>query len=290
MKYAGLIAIAAMLALVVMAARPAYAGTEPRSVTQSGVYFGQNVVVDRDQEIDGDITVIGGDADIAGTVDGDVNVIGGNLIRESGSVISGHPNVVGGDVTPYVPFVPSAGAATMAHENAKLMVRLAYSIVVVLVFLIFPVRVRTALDRVEHHPGLSAAVGTLAIIASVPIAVLLFISFVGWPLLPLELVAYVAGVLIGQAALGILIGRRLLELVHPHNTPTPLMALILGLVVICAAEILPVVGWMVTALVWLVGLGAAVLAFIRETTFMGGGSAPVSGARPPISGPPMTTT
>ena len=282
MKYLGLV-----LGLVLLAFAGALApasADEPRSITQSGNYIGQSVVVDSDQDIQGNINVIGGDADIYGRVDGDVNVVGGRLIREPGSIVTGHPNVVGGDWAGSVPWVPSV---SVARENAKMMTLLAYSVVVVLMFLIFPVRVRTALDRVEHHPGLSAAVGALALIASVPIAVLLFVSFVGWPLLPLEFVAYVAGVLIGQAALGILIGRRLFEIIRPHDTPSPLAALVLGLVVISAAEILPIVGWMVTALVWLVGLGAAVLAFIRETSFMGAGGTPPS-ARPPISGPPMT--
>ena len=126
---------------------------------------------------------------------------GGSVIREPGSVITGQINEYGSSWSNTVPWLPSAGAASMARENAKMMTLLAYSVIVVLVFLIFPVRVRTALDRVEHHPGLSAAVGALALVAAVPIAVLLFISFIGWPLLPLEVVAYIAGVLIGQAAL-----------------------------------------------------------------------------------------
>lgn len=284
MKY--VVAVVAIVACVFLGARIPAAASSPQTIDHGGTYF-TSIIVRPDQEVQGDVTVINGDADIAGTVDGDLTVVGGTVTQEPGSVITGHVNQYGSGWSNAVPWLPSADMASMARENAKMMSLLAYSVIVVLMFLIFPVRVRTALDRIEHHPGLSAAVGALAIVASVPIAVLLFISFIGWPLLPLEVVAYVAGVLIGQAALGILIGRRLLELVHPQNTPTPLMALILGLVVICAAEILPVVGWMVTALVWLVGLGAAILAFIRETTFMGSSGTP--GTRPPISGPPMTT-
>lgn len=286
MKYVGL--VLCLAAFVFVGTRAPASASTPRSIDHGGTYFG-NVVVQPDQEVQGNVTVFNGDADIAGTVDGDVTVYGGSVIREPGSVIDGTVNQYGGDVSSAVPWLPAIGMGAIARENAKMMTLLAYSIVVVLMFLIFPVRVRTALDRVEHHPGLSAAVGAVALVASVPIAVLLFISFVGWPLLPLEFVAYVAGVLIGQAALGILIGRRLFELLRPHTTPSPLAALVLGLVVICAAEILPIVGWMVTALVWLVGLGAAVLAFIRETTFMGPG-APPTAARPPISGPPMTAS
>lgn len=282
--------IAVIFALMAIAAialiAPASAKTV--AVTHEGTYVGQNVRVAPDQVVDGNITVFGGDADIQGRVNGDVTTYGGTVNQEPGSVITGSTNSYGSAWAAWVPW--AYGNSTIAHENEKLMVRLAYSVIVVLAFLIFPVRVRGALDRLEHHPGLSAAVGVLALVAVVPIAVLLFISFIGWPLIPVEFIAIFAGILIGQAALGLLIGRRLYELMRPHATPSPLAALILGLIVISAAEILPIVGGLVTGLVCLVGLGAAILAFVRETAFMSVGTpATASGPRPPIGGPPMPT-
>jgi hypothetical protein len=54
----------------------------------------------------------------------------------------------------------------------------------------------------------------------------------------------------------------------------------LGLVVVSAAETVPLVGWAVTALVWLTGLGSAILAFVP--------AASVSAMRrATIGGPPM---
>lgn len=280
-RYGFIVALIALALGVTLA--PASARTQ--SISHGGTYFG-NVLVDADQVVDGDITVFGGDAIIEGRVNGDVTDFGGGIDARPGSVITGEQHDFGSGMTAWMPWVPGT-SGTIARENSRLMVRLAYSVIVVLAFLIFPVRVRTALDRIEHHPGLSAAVGVLALVAVVPIAVLLFISLVGWPLIPVEFIAIFAGILIGQAALGVLIGRRLYELIKPHGTPSPLGALILGLIVISAAEIVPIVGGLVTGLVCLVGLGAAILAFVRETTFMGGAGTP-AGPRPPISGPPMT--
>ncbi len=271
--------------IIAMAASLAPASAHTQAITHDGTYYG-DVVVGPDQEVDGDITVYMGSADIQGRVNGDVTTYGGTVESEPGSVITGSVNQYGSGWTSWVPWVPGA-SGTIARENQRLMVRLAYSVIVVLAFLIFPVRVRTALDRVEHHPGLSAAVGVLALVAVIPVAVLLFISLIGWPLIPVEAIAVFAGILIGQAALGLLIGRRLYELVRPHATPSPLGALVLGLIVISAAEILPIVGGLVTGLVCLVGLGAAILAFIKETTFMSPGAS--AGPRPPIGGPPMKT-
>jgi hypothetical protein len=283
MKVTRIVLILAAFAIAIVATHAPASARTPHAITHGGWYYGEDVTVDSDTVVEGDVNVVGGNADVQGRVNGDVTAYGGKVQTEPGSVVTGNVQEYGSGFTSWVPWVP--GASTIARENERLMVRLAYSVLVVLAFLIFPVRVRAALDRVEHHPGLSAAVGVIALVAVIPIGVLLLISFIGWPLIPVEIIAIFAGILIGQAALGLLIGRRLYELVHPHGTPSPLGALILGLVVISAAEILPIVGGLVTGLVCLVGLGAAILAFIRETTFMGPSAAP----RPPISGPPMTT-
>ena len=279
MKYR--IAAFLIAAFTLLALCGASASARTQMIDRGGTFVGEDVVVQPDQVVQGDVTVFGGNAIVQGEVDGDVTVFGGTIEKGPGSVITGHEQVYGGDMGSIVPW--AAGVSTIAAYNAKITTLLAYSAVVLLIFLIFPVRVRTALDRVERHPGLSAATGVIALVASLPIAVLLFLSVIGWPLIPLEFVAIVAGVLIGQSALGLLVGRRLYEMVHPHGTPSPLGALLLGLFVLCAAELLPVVGFFVVALVWTIGLGAAILAFIRETTFMGTHSAPSA----PPSGPPM---
>lgn len=283
MKYR--ITLALSILTLALVATPALVSA--KTIDHSGTYLGTNVTVPANEEVRGDITVVGGDADIAGRVDGDVTVIGGTLTKEPGAEITGSVNEVGNGLTNYVPFVPAMTASRIARENHELMVWLAYSVIVLVAFLIFPVRVRAALDRVEHHPGLSAAVGVIALVAVFPIAILLFISFIGWPLIPVEFLAVFAAILIGHAALSMLIGRRLYELILPRTTPSPLAALILGLIVVSAAGIVPVLGPLVMGLVWLVGLGAAILAFVRETAFMGP-VATAGAARPPIGGPPMT--
>ena len=289
------IGIAVLIAAIICAAafsvKPASARTQ--SISHGGTYFG-NVVVGQDQRIEGPVTAWGSVLVDGGEIDGDVTSYGGDIEKVNGGIINGQEKPLGAGWTSWVPFAPSA---TIAAQNRKLMTRLAYSVIVLLAFLIFPIRVRKAMDRIEHHPGLSAATGVMTLIAVVPVAIVLLVSVIGLPLIPVEFVAIFAGILIGQAALGILLGRRLFELVVPHSTPSPLAALIIGLAILSAAEILPAVGTLVTVLVCLLGLGAAVLAFVRETAFMTPGLAapgpgfpgpgPSQGPRPPIGGPPM---
>jgi hypothetical protein len=240
-------------------------------------------------------------------VNGDLNVFFGDATCESGAVIRGNVHTYGGRFYPLdgcrvdgetiewpagsivvlAPWIDSnAASLALVEENRRILTHLAYGVVILFAFLLFPMRVRVALERVEQHPGLSAAVGTLAVVAVIPVAVLLVLSIIGIPLVVVEVAALFAGLWIGQAAVAILVGRRLFELVRPHTTPSPLGALVLGLVVVSAAEILPVVGGIVTALVCLVGLGAAILAFVRETAFAGfvRAPSPPAGAPPPAPG------
>ena len=279
MKRAAWITLSLLIVCLVFWAAPAAARTV--SIDHGGTYWAEDVTVDRDQVIDGNLTVVGGDALIEGTVNGDVNDYGGHIEMLPGATVTGEYHEFGG---PYAaalaPWATAAGASTIMHENVQMLRSLAYGAIILLVFLIFPVRVKIALDRLERHPGLSAGVGTAALLAVIPVAVLLLVSIIGIPLIPLEIAAVFAGVFIGQAALGMLIGRRLFELLRPHTTPSPLAALVLGLVVIGAAQVVPFVGWFITMLVVLVGLGAGILAFIRESGGLGA-------TRAPISGPPM---
>ena len=272
-----------LLTLLLSFASPALAKTV--AIEHGGTFFGKDVLVTRDQVIDGDVTVVFGDLIVEGTVNGNATDIGGSIEQRPGSTITGKVSGFGEDyVASIAPWAASSGASAVVAENARMMTRLTYGVIILLVFLIFPVRVRVALGRLEHHPGLSAAVGMLVIVAIVPIMILLIVSIIGIPLIAVEFAAVVAGVFIGQAALGMLVGRRLFELVRPHTTPSPLAALVLGLVFISAAEIIPVVGTIVTILVLLVGLGAAALAFVREAP---GSPGTLGTPRAPISGPPM---
>ena len=265
---------AVLAAVTIGTLRPADARSHDHGQTK----FFTDVYVAPDEVIDGDLNVVFGNADVAGVVHGDVNTLFGSCTTSGGAQIDGQEHCIENDaMRALVPF----GAAAFGDQERALLGKLASSAVVVLVFLLFPLRMRLALARVERHPALAAAAGTLAAVAIVPIALVLTISIIGIPLLAVEAAAIFLGLWIGQGAVSLIVGRRLCELVMPTATPSPLVALLMGLVVVSAAEIVPIVGWVVTALVWLVGLGAAVLSFVRSSHLEGAVN------RVPIAGPPM---
>jgi hypothetical protein len=273
----GLIAVFAAVAVCcgLAHATPADARGSERDIT---VMF-QNVDVPADETVDGNVNVVFGNATIEGIVRGDCNAVFGSCIQAGNGQIWGRSSSVSSDTARAL--VP-LGLISLADQDRHLIGNLASSAVVVLVFLLFPMRMRVALARVERHPAMSGFAGAAGTIAVIPLALLLTISVVGIPLILLEAAALFGGVWIGLGAIALLVGRRLCELVMPGSTPSPLVALILGLVVVSAAEIVPLVGWIVTALVWCVGLGAAMLSFVRSAELDG------AAVRPSIGGPPMT--
>jgi hypothetical protein len=253
-----------------------------QSVYHGGTYVG-SVIVEPGQVVQGDLTVIAGDATIEGSVDGDVNVVGGTAFVRPGASITGQVNMVGGDVASAV--VPWAGAAPRdTSGDYRLMWRIVWDLVAVLFFLIFPMRARMAIDRLENHPGLCAAIGLVGWVAVIPLAILLLCTILLIPFIAVEAVAVIAGLFLGKAALALLVGRRLWDVLSPKTTPSPFAALIVGLGLITAAELVPVIGTVVMVFVALIGLGASILAFTGDTLV---GPPGAHKSRPPLSGPPM---
>jgi hypothetical protein len=278
--------------LLVAFALAAFAGLRPAAALAHEGDHGKTVLfhdayIRPDEVVDGDLNVIFGDARIAGTVRGDVNTLFGRCEKLEGAEIDGEEHCVTSDgartLAPWLVGASTFGA--FADQDKRMLVKLGANAVVLLVFLLFPVRMRLALDRVERHPGLAALAGACALVAVVPVAIILLITLVGIPLIALEIAGLFAGIWLGTGAIALLVGRRLAELVWPMHTPSPLWALVIGLAVVSAAETVPIVGWVVTALVWLMGLGAAILSFLRASVLPAWGRSAIGG--PPMHSRPM---
>ncbi len=281
-----LLAVAAIVlaAACVAVPRPALASSHDHGLTKAFT----DVYVGPDDVVDGDLNVIFGNATIAGRVRGDVNTLFGSCTTTGTAQIEGEEHCVQNDsARALVPWLLPRGFGSSGES--ELFQKLASSAVVLVIFLLFPLRMRIALDRVERHPALCALTGAIAAVAMIPLGLILIVSLIGIPLVLLEIAALFAGLWIGTGAIALLVGRRLSELSMPSATPSPFAALVLGLVVVSAAEIAPFIGWAVTALVWLVGLGSAILSFVRSMQVDGAVRRAAIGG-PPIGGPPMPTS
>jgi hypothetical protein len=279
-----LAAVVLAFAFVALFQQQASAKTYNHGVT----VFMSERTIGPDDVVDGDLNVIFGSVTCdGGTIHGEVRTIAGTFDDAGNCTIDGQTLhlLENSSVSSVAPWLEPGSAAILA-ENERVTRHLAYSVLVLLAFLLFPIRVRVALARVEHHPGASAAVGILALVAVVPIAVLLVLSIIGIPLVAIEIAALLAGLWIGQASVSLLIGRRVFELFTPRTTPSPIAALIVGLVVVSAAEMVPIIGWAVTATVLVIGLGSTILGFVGENALR-----PMSFPPPstPLGSTPMKT-
>ena len=278
--------VAALCALLVVTLGLASAKTYDGGKT---VWF-SDVTIGSGDVVRGNLDVVFGNVtcENGAAIDGSVRTFFGSFDQRDGCAVGGRVSDAfgSGTIDTFVPWLAHPNDDFVA-QNRSFLKKLGWDVVVVFAFLLFPLRVRIALERVERHPGSCAAAGAVALVAAIPVAILLVLSIVGIPLVPLEIAALFAALWIGHAAVALLIGRRFYELLWPRATPSPLGALLFGLIVVTAAQTLPVVGWAVTALVVLVGLGAALLAFVRETAFRSFPTAPGStpGGMPPMNRP-----
>jgi len=274
---AGAVALLAF-GLATAVAAPAGGLAHGKSVWFSTVELGPG------DQVRGDLDVVFGTVVCTpgAVIDGNVRTFFGTFEQLDGCEVDGTvAGVSDGESVPWMGPLPVGNAA--AGERGILR-KLGWDVVVVLAFLLFPVRVRIAIERIENHPGLSGATGAVAAVAAVPLVVLLVLSVIGIPLVPIAVAIAVAALWIGNAAVALTLGRRLVESLVPETTASPLGALLLGLLVVTAAQSLPLIGWAVTALFFLLGLGAAILAFVRETTYRAFVPAPGRRLAPP-SGP-----
>jgi cytoskeletal protein CcmA (bactofilin family) len=196
-------------------------------------------------EIKGDAAVFGGNTHNKGSIKGDLFVTGGNVSLDSGSVIEGEISMIGGSVHrdtnaivhgeikavdigqlnkvlpriatafrfpgkfsrfPGRPWLTRAGLFSALFSLSALIV---LYILNLLVLLIFPKPIEHLIEKVQSNVWLSVAFGVGIEILFVPLIVLLAVSIIGIPIIPLFILAVFAGMLFGFTAISAIIGERI---------------------------------------------------------------------------------
>jgi hypothetical protein len=246
------------------------------------VAFGEAIVVERDETVRS-VVAIGGPLTVRGHVREDAVVIGNDLVAEPGAIIDGDAVAIGGKldlregasvrgdrVNIGGPFGGIARVvARAAHGEVSAATLLALSVlstlvrgliifVVALLLLTFvPERVQRVRAYLLAHPGSSALAGVAMLIATVPLIVLLCITIIGIPLVPVLVVALLLLGAMGLTALLTWLGDRLPIFA---GSKTPFGALLIGLALLVLVDLVPVLGTLVVFVASLVAAGAALLA------------------------------
>jgi hypothetical protein len=252
--------------------------------------FAEHVSLDREGRVEGDVVSFAGGLDFEGRAGRDLLAFGGfaNLRGEVARNASSWtdrlrvdgPAKISGDLTAHAPKKENVTVDSQASVGGKSETRIethrhqsryarpafyvwrviwlaAAFLAGLLVHWLFPGLIATSLGG-----GLSIAralgVGFVALVAAPVAIVLVGLTMVGLPVAVLALLLWGAGVYLSSVFVGALLGRILLA--RPEGVaPSFAIALLVGLAVVSVAVHMPYVGWLLSPLVTLLGLGIGVI-------------------------------
>jgi uncharacterized RDD family membrane protein YckC len=160
-----------------------------------------------------------------------------------------------------------------------------------LIAVLFPHPVQCCVNQISARPATTLAVGILVKLAMPFIIVVLLITVLGVFVIPFLLAAGLLAFLVGKVAIAEYLGGKLVGGFGGNRWQSPLLAFLIGTVLLTLLYLIPIVGLLVLLGVSLWGFGAAVTAVFvalrreRPATPPPGPSAPFY-APPPGFGPP----
>ncbi|MCU0484682.1 MAG: polymer-forming cytoskeletal protein [Anaerolineales bacterium] len=285
-----LLMLAAAFPLPVQAAEPGlvvlgstYTLSSGETLEDDLTILGGHALIEEGATVEGDIFLLGGTLRIAGKVKGDISAAGGVLDLEAPAQITGNITVAGASISRadgsvvegqiisgssdsfnnlrannlHLPFV----ADQVLSPLAFLFRSLAAAALAVLVVMFFQKPVERVAQAGISQPLLSGGMGLLTI-AVFPLAfILVIITILLIPVGLFGILALAVAYLFGWIALGYEAGRRITAMFH-WDWAAPIIAgmgtLVVSLVFGGLGQI-PCLGWLISFLVWNVGLGAVIL-------------------------------
>ena len=250
-------------------------------VTGDAVTVMGNSVIDG--KVMGNVSSVMGNVTINGEVNGDVTAVMGNIDLRPGARVHGQINVALGQVNR----APGSSASDVRVDNggvnisglnisslgniprgiflgifapwiilSRWLVDLALALLVVA---LFPGAIKGIAINIEGEPGRAAITGLIALLAAIPIGLVLLITLIGPVVWALFLV--VAG-FFGTVAVSALIGRKVNAAVRPAEpgqASSLVWDVLIGVSLLALLRFVPVAGGLVRFVVTLIGLGAALL-------------------------------
>jgi hypothetical protein len=229
--------------------------------------FGGKVVIHG--EVTGDVVTFGGNVILTGEVDGNVSLYGGDLFTPERAHINGDIHVCGGNWTEGTGlqlhgsvFRCTGGVNTLLGNDAGVQLRFWYIITwvtlgVVLTTLL-PEHVMMVRTTAKCKLRRSLALGLLSTLLAPVILAVLIALIIAIPLAILVAVGFIAAWALGTVAIGWIVGDMIVQRIAP-NQNTRVMQIVVGLAVLAFLGSLPYIGWIISLLSGMSGLGAVFL-------------------------------
>jgi hypothetical protein len=246
--------------------------------------------------IKSDVAILGGDFHNKAFVDGDIFVAGGNVKLDSGSVVNGSISIVGGSLErdtnaivmgeiksveikvlgkalPKISSmlklskgIPRAFTLT-ASAIATIVTIIGFFVITLILIVIFPKPVEKIAEKTQMNIWVAIAIGFGIQILIVPLIILLAVSIIGIPIIPLFLLALLACLLLGLTSVYYLIGTRIK---HTDNSKQSLIAkFALGFIVIMAIPILGALIRIISPVGGLFSVLGAIIIYVIATIGLG---------------------
>ena len=243
------------------------------------VVFGQSLNVGTDETVDKAVA-IGGSVTIAGHVRRDAVAIGGSVTLLPGARVEGDAVAIGGAVS-------VAEGATLEGDNVSLggtipttvgsmtrwvvggphmfsmfrfASRLTRAVLLFVIALLIAVAFPGALTRIGaylvNRPGLSALSGVAILLGFVPLCVLLAVTIIGIPLIPVAVMLLVALFLFGFTVSAAWLGERMPV---SQERKTPIKSVVRGAAILVVVGLVPWIGMAALILAAAVSAGATLL-------------------------------
>ena len=252
-----------------------------------------------------DVSVLGGSADVFGTVTGDLAVMGGSFRVREGARVMGDASTVGGDVRRGPKAVVGGevaevgdgrrsgrggrdegrsggderqgGLARLASDASGAITRTALLFVFGAVLLALGTRRMEMLKlEIASRPMRSFAMGIVGSIAAVLLLIVLCVTVIGIPFAAVGFILALFAVVAGMCSVLETVGNVLLG----HRTKNAYAHLALGCGLLLVLGAIPFVGGLLKAAVVLVGIGSVVSTRAAGLLRKKNGGAPLSGPHP----------
>jgi hypothetical protein len=229
--------------------------------------FGGEVVIHG--VVNGNVVAFAGNVVIDGAVNGTVTLYGGNFTSQNGAHINGDIHVCGGrwtreaDSQLYGSIIDcTKGVGLLLGNDGGVTFRfwstLAWVVLGILLTTLLPEHVMLVRTTVRSKTRRSFALGLLSVLLAPVVLAVLFALIIAIPLAILVAVGLIAAWALGTVAIGWIVGDYILRRIVPHQNTRP-MQVGVGLTVLALVGSLPQIGWFISLIAGLLGLGAVFL-------------------------------
>jgi len=258
------------------------------------IVFGGTAAIESDSIVEGDAVVLGGILTIDGLVEGNLVGVGGVVNLNENAIVEGdlttvaatlnqepgaqvYGQVITGLEIPAMSLVPGTLAIPELNEFQPRVSPAAFTFwrvlwfifrtllwgaLAALVAMFIPNPTTRTLHAIVKQPVLAGGVGLLTIVVAPVILIVLAITCILSPISLLGALALVVAWVFGRIAIGLEIGVRIAK-VFDREWPLPLAAGVgtfgLALVVDSIGTFIYCVGWLIPAIVGMIGLGGVIL-------------------------------